>query len=115
MAKIGSSVLDGLDAPRREAAAVTDALHLVDDRMRRIAGEQKVTMQRMRRPGLVHRPPGRDQGLAQHLPAVDPLPADLGAHAAKKVLLERLEIEDLQQGVEGSLRGLASPVGMDDP
>ncbi len=100
MAKIARAVLDRLDAPCREAAAVADALHLVDDRMRRIAGEQKVTMKRMRRAGLAHRPPRRHESLAQHLPAIDALPAGLRAYAAKQILLESLEVEDGKKLVE---------------
>ena len=55
-------------------------------------------MQRMRRPpGDVDRAAGRDQRLADDLPAEHPLPTDLRRASAKKVQLELLEREDVQQ------------------
>ena len=40
-------MLDGLYAARREAAAVADALDVVDNGPRRIASQQEVAVQRM--------------------------------------------------------------------
>ena len=37
---------------------------------------------------------GGDQGLADHLTAEHALPADLRAHAAKQIHLERFDVED---------------------
>ena len=39
-------------------------------------------------------PVGRDQGLADDLPAEHTLPADLRAQASEQINLERLEVED---------------------
>ena len=41
----------------------------------------------------VDRADGSDEGLSEHLPAIDPLPAFLGAATAKQVALERFEIQ----------------------
>ena len=45
-------------------------------------------------------PAGRDEGLADHLAAEDPLPADLRAAAAIQVVLELFEVEDGQEIVD---------------
>ncbi len=56
----------------------------------------------MRRPARhVDGAAGRDQRLADHLPAEDALPAGLRRAAAKQVHLELLEVEDGQQILEG--------------
>src|SRR5437764_4299826 len=43
----------------------------------------------------------RNQRLPDHLAAKDALPAHLRAAAAKQVLLERLKVEDREQGFDG--------------
>src|SRR6185503_9450968 len=47
-----------------------------------------------------HRAHGGHQRLAQHLAAVDPLPALLRAAAAKQVLLQRLQVQNGEQTLE---------------
>ena len=74
------AVLDRHHAPGREAAAVANAVDLVDDGHRGIAGAQEIGVQRMRQ-AAVHRAMGRDQRLADHLAAEHALPADLRAQA----------------------------------
>ena len=90
------AVLDRDHAAGGEALAVADAVDLVDDRHLRVAGEQEIGVQRMRR-ALRHALDGaasRDQRLADDLAAEHALPAALRRAAAKEVYLERLEIED---------------------
>ena len=96
MEKIALAVLDRDHAPRGEALAVADAVDVVDDRHLRIAGQQEIGVQRMRRPAL-DGAGGGDQRLADHLAAEHALPADLRAAAAEQVHLELFEIEDGQQ------------------
>ena len=60
-------------------------------------------MQRMRRPfgKVVDRAAGGDQRLADHLAAEHPLPALLRRAAAKQIHLDRLEIEDGDEVLNG--------------
>ena len=55
------------------------------------------------RPGRVDRPAGCDERLARHLPAEHPLAPLLRAAPAEQVDLERLQVEELDQVVEGAL------------
>ena len=48
---------------------------------------------------------GRDQRLADHLAAEHPLPAGLRATAAEQVHLERLEVEDGEEVLDGGGHG----------
>jgi len=48
----------------------------------------------------IDRAVGRDQRLADHLPAEYALPADLRAHAAEQIHLERFDVEDGEKLVE---------------
>ena len=97
------AVLDRHHAAGGEAAAVADAVDLVDDRDLGIAAEQEIGMQRMRRPigDVVDGAAGGDQRLADHLAAEHPLPALLRRAAAKQVHLDRLEIEDGEEILDG--------------
>ena len=54
----------------------------------------------------IDRAVGRDQRLADHLPAEHALPADLRAHAAKQIHLERFDVEDGEKLVESAAHGL---------
>ena len=54
------------------------------------------------RDAAVDRAIGGDQRLADHLPAEHALPADLRAHAAKQIHLERLDVENGEELVEGA-------------
>ena len=72
-----------------------------------IARPQEIGVQRMRR-AAVDGAAGRDQRLADHLPAEHALPADLRARAAEQILLERLEVEDGEKLVEGAAHDVAA-------
>ncbi len=108
-------MLDGLYTPGGEAAAIADALDVVDDGPRGIAGEQEVPVQRVYRPARVDRARRRHQCLTQHLSAEDALPALVAASATKQVVLQRLQVEGgkkcvqrgLRRGIGGGHRGLA--------
>ena len=75
----GAAVLDRDHAPGGEALAVADAVDLVDDRHFRIAADQEIAMQRMRRPyrHVFDGAACRDQRLTDHLSAKYPLPPRL--------------------------------------
>ena len=104
------AVLARGDAPRGETLAVADAVDVVDDRHLGIAGQQEIGVHGMRRPALdgAHR---GDQRLADHLSAKDALPADLRRAAAEQVHLERLEIEDGEQILDGGGHGSGTLMG----
>ncbi len=89
-------MLNGDDAPGGEAAAVADAVNLVDDGDCGVASAQEIGMERMGE-ALLHRAARRDQRLADHLPAEHALPADLRAQAPEQINLERLDVEDREQ------------------
>ena len=65
----GPTVLDGHDSAGGERAAVADAVDLVEDRHRGIAGAQEVGVQRVHGAARLDRPGRRDEGLAGHLAA----------------------------------------------
>ena len=64
-------------APRGEAPAVAEAVDVVDDGDFGIAGQEKISVHGMRRTAGVDRAHRGDQRLADHLAAIDPLPAGL--------------------------------------
>jgi hypothetical protein len=101
--KDGVAVLDRHHAPRGKAAAVADAVDLVDDRHLGIAAEQKIRVQRMRRArrDVLDGAAGGDQRLADHLAAEHALPAVLRRAAAEQIELERLQVENFQQSFDG--------------
>ena len=66
------AVLDRDHTPRREAAAVADAVDVVDDRHPRVARPQEVGVQRVH-VAVVDGPSRRDQRLPRDLPAEHPL------------------------------------------
>ena len=88
------SVLDGHHPPRRECAAVADAVHLKDDRHRRIAGAHEIAVQRVHMPRRVHRPLRRNQRLRDHLTAKHPLPAHLWAATTEQIVFQGLKVEN---------------------
>ena len=64
------TVLHGDYPARGETAAVPDAVHLVQDRDRGVAGPQEVGVQRVHSPfGVLDGSGGGDEGLARHLAA----------------------------------------------
>ena len=91
-------------AARGKAAAIPDAVDIVEDRHRGIAWAQEIAMRGMSGTA-VDRAIGGDERLADHLSAEDALPADLRAHAAIQVLFERLDVEDGEKLVEGAAHG----------
>jgi hypothetical protein len=97
----GPAVLDGHHPPRGERPAVSDAVDLVEDRHRRVAGAQEVGVQRVDGPVGGHRAGGGDEGLTGHLPSEHALAVLVGAHAPEDVHLDRLEVEQLHEGVQG--------------
>ena len=100
------AVLDRHDTAGREAATVTDPVDLVEDRHGRVAGAQEVGVQRMHQPvALVDRACRGDQCLSGHLSAEDPLAVLVGGGASEDVDLDRLEVEQRHQVVEGGLAG----------
>lgn len=87
----GPPVLDRLDPPGREAAAIANAIDIIDDVVVWIAREQEVTMQRMHGAVFINGLAGGGKRLAQHLPAVHALPADAGPWSAEQVVLQPLQ------------------------
>ena len=51
---------------------------------------------------------GGDQRLADDLSAEDPLPADVGAHAAEEIVFQRFEVEYGKKDVDGVGHALRS-------
>ena len=96
------AVLDGDDAPGGEAAPVADPVDLVEDRHRRVAGAQEVGVQRVHVAlRLVDRAARRDQSLAGHLTAEHPLALVVGRAPAEDVDLDRLQVEQRHEVVDG--------------
>src|SRR6476660_9499266 len=95
------AMLDRNHAAGGKAAAIADAVDIVDDRHRRIPGPEEIGVERMS-VTVLDGATGGDQRLADHLAAEDTLPAHLRAHAAKQVLLERLDVEDRKKLVESA-------------
>src|SRR5262245_24126676 len=103
----GVTVLDRHDPSRGKAAAVPNAVDFVDDGHLGVAGQQKITMERMRRPlrNLVDRAASGNQRLANHLAAKNALPADLRRTASKQIYLYRFKIKNGKQILYGSVHG----------
>src|SRR6185437_2575595 len=99
------SVLARGDTAGGKTAAVADAVDVVDGRHFGIAGQQEIGVHGVRRAGFLHRADGGDESLTNYLAAEDPLPADLGAAAAKQVHFQRLKVEDGQKIVDGRGHG----------
>jgi hypothetical protein len=96
-------VLDGDDPPRREGATVAEALDLVQHRDPGVARPQEVAVQRVHVAGVVDRPSRGHEGLPRHLAAEDALAILVGRDAPEDVDLDRLEVEQLDEGVDGVL------------
>lgn len=96
------TVLDGDHAAGAERATVSDSLDLVQDGDGGVAGAQEVGVERVRRAGF-DRAVCRDQRLACHLAAEDPLAAFVGALTAKDVPLDRFEVQEVDEVVDDGL------------
>jgi hypothetical protein len=105
------AVLDGDDAPRGERPPVADAIHLVEDRQLGIAGPQEIGVERVDSPVGLDRACRGHQRLAGHLPAEDPLVVFVRRDAPEDVDLDRLEVEQLDQIVDGVLRHAGKGTG----
>ena len=99
----GLAVLDGHDAPGGERAAVADPVDLVEDRHLRVAGPQEVGVQGVDDPPGLHGAGGGDERLTGHLPAEHALAVLVGGQPAEDVHLDRLEVEQLHEGIDGVL------------
>ena len=97
-------MLNGLNAAGGEATAIADALDVVDDGPRGVAGEQEVPVQGVYRPARVDRARRRHQRLAKHLSAEDALPALVAAGATEQIVLQRLQVEGGEESVQRGLR-----------
>lgn len=91
------AVLDRGDPAHREAAAITGAVHVIDDGVVDVAGAQEIGVQRMHVATVVDRGLCRRQRLAQHLAAKHVLGADVAALPAEQVVLQPLQREQVDQ------------------
>ena len=87
------------DTPRREAAAIADAIDFVEDGDFRVARPEKITLQRMDVTIFDCAIRG-DQSLTNDLPTKYPLGALLGASSTKQVELDLFEIEQFEERVQ---------------
>lgn len=93
-------MLNSHHATRAETLAVAAAIHFVQNGNFRIAGQQEIGVQRMTKPafdGAV----GRNKRLSQHLSAENALRTVLRAGSEENVDFDRLEIEQLDQLLDG--------------
>jgi hypothetical protein len=93
------TMLDRHDAPGRKAAAISNAVDLIDNGNLGIPGQQEISMKRMRWPlrNRLDSTARGNQRLANHLTAEHTLPADLRRAASKQIYLDRLKIKDGEQ------------------
>ena len=96
----GAAVLHGDDAPGGERPAVPDAVHLVEDGDRRVAGPQEVRVQRVD-PAVLDGASRRHQCLPGHLPAEHTLALLVGLDAPEDVDLNGLEVKQIDEEVQG--------------
>src|SRR6188768_2777798 len=86
------AVLDRDDAAGREALAVADAIDVVEDRHRGVAGAEEVAVQRVDEAvGFVDRSGGGDERLTGDLAAEHALAVLVGRATTEDVDLDRLE------------------------
>jgi predicted esterase len=90
-------MLNGDNAPGGETLAVTDAIHLENDRVLQIAWSQKIGMQGMYMTVFRHGTGGTEQGLSQHLTAVHAHPAFIFVRAAIEVFIQCFQLEMIKQ------------------
>ena len=102
-------VLDGDDAPGREAAAVARAVNLVDDRLGHVTAAQEIRVQRMG-DAPVHGVLCGGQRLAQHLSTEHLGAPDVPAVAAEDVVLDAIQLQKRDQVFEDGVH--CKPVAM---
>ena len=83
-------MLDRGAAACRKTSAVSKPVHFVDNWRRRVAGQQKIAMQRVRRPRLDRSADGHER-LRDHEATEDALPSHLRTAAAEDIILDLLE------------------------
>ena len=91
------SVLHGDDPASREALAVADRVHGVDDRLARIAGTQKIGVQRMDVSFGRNRLFSGAECLTDDLTAEHSTPSEVLALAPEDVLFDSLEAKDADE------------------
>ena len=92
-------MLDRLDEPRREGAAVADPIDLEDRRHPGVSGPEKVGVQRVG-DATLHGAAGGDEALREHLATEETAAAVPRILPAKQVHLDALEIEVRDEPVE---------------
>src|SRR5262245_19781236 len=95
------AMLTRRDATRRKALAVTDAVDVIDDWNFWVARQQEIGVHRVRRATGIDGAYRCDESLGDHLTTKDPLPADLRGAPAEQVHFERLEVENIEQVLNG--------------
>jgi len=94
----GLTTLDGDDPPGREAAPIAYSVHFIKNWPRGISCAYEVGVNRVR-VATLERVVGRPQRLGQHLTAKKPhVPVNF-IQPAVKILLDRFQIENLQQPI----------------
>src|SRR5690606_5010035 len=106
-------MLDGRDAARGEAAAVADALYVVDDRDRWIAAEEEIAVQRMHETLGVDGLLRRRQRLSDYLAAENALQAGCRTLSPKQVEFQFFKVKYSQKPLYGErhtnyLRGITA-------
>ena len=94
-------MLDRYHSSGGEASAVADPVHGVENGDRGVARAQEIAVQRMGPPVVRDRAGSRHQCLADDLAAVYPLPALAGADGPVMILLDFLQIQEVDELVDG--------------
>ena len=104
------AMLNGDDAASRETAAIARPIDFIDDRNRRIARAQEISVQGMTGAGLrIDRPISGNERLRDHLPPKHALIGFvLGALPAKQVNLKPLEVHEMEQ-ITNRVRHFGAP------
>lgn len=94
------TVLDRHDSSCGERSSITDSIHFVQDRDRRVTRTQEVGMERVDWPLVVDGPGGGHECLSGDLAAEDSLPVFVGVHAPEDVDLDGFEVEKIDECVD---------------
>lgn len=103
------TMLYGHDAACRKGSAVTNAVHLVNDRHLGVARPHEIPVQGMDMAIRLDGTLRRDQRLGYGLSAEDALPIQIGAATTEQVVFQPLQVENAKQFVH--CRHAASPFG----